>query len=208
MFTGIITDVGRLARVVDRDDGRQLRIRTAYDTAGLDHGASVACDGVCLTVTDRGQDTEGNWFDAFAGLETLAVTTLGAWNEGHRINLERALRVGDELGGHMVLGHVDGVATLVERTETSDQITLTFEMPVAVAPFVAKKGSIALNGTSLTVNSVTGSRFSVHLIPHTVAVTAWGDYAVGDRLNLEVDPMARYAARLLETAGELGTSAN
>jgi riboflavin synthase len=205
MFTGIVTDVGRLSRITDRDDGRQLRIATAYDVAAMPLGASVACDGVCLTVTAHGSNEAGSWFEVFAGLETLAVTNVATWTEGRRINLERALRVGDELGGHMVLGHVDGTAILTERTETSEQVTLSFEMPTSVAPFVAKKGSIALNGTSLTVNAVTGNRFSVHLIPHTVAVTAWGDYSVGERLNIEVDPMARYAARLLETVGGLRT---
>ncbi|HYI04243.1 MAG TPA: riboflavin synthase [Reyranella sp.] len=205
MFTGIVTDVGRLSRVADGDDGRLLRVATTYDVEAMPLGASVACDGVCLTVTAHGLDEAGGWFEVFAGVETMAVTNVATWTEGRRINLERALRVGDELGGHMVLGHVDGTAILTERTETSEQVTLTFEMPASVAPFVAKKGSISLNGTSLTVNAVTGNRFSVHLIPHTVAVTAWGDYAVGERLNIEVDPMARYAARLLETVGGLRT---
>jgi len=205
MFTGLISDVGRLLRVAIRDDGRELRILTAYDPQSIALGASITCDGVCLTATDRGTDEAGNWFEAFAGVETLAVTTLGGWRAGRRINLERSLKLGDELGGHIVSGHVDGTALLVSRVETSQQLTLTFEMPDSVAPFVARKGSVALNGTSLTVNSVDRNRFSVHLIPHTLAVTAWGDYAVGERINIEVDPMARYAARLLETTGELRT---
>jgi riboflavin synthase len=193
MFTGLISDVGRLLRVAIRDDGRELRILTAYDPQSIALGASITCDGVCLTATDRGTDEAGNWFEAFAGVETLAVTTLGGWRAGRRINLERSLKLGDELGGHIVSGHVDGTALLVSRVETSQQLTLTFEMPDSVAPFVARKGSVDRN------------RFSVHLIPHTLAVTAWGDYAVGERINIEVDPMARYAARLLETTGELRT---
>jgi riboflavin synthase len=201
MFTGIVTDVGRLLAAVDGNDGRALRIGTAYDPATIALGASIAHDGICLTVTDRGGDAGGNWFEVFAARETLAVTDVGAWRIGRRINLERALKVGDELGGHIVLGHVDGLATIVGKEPAGDQLTLTFEVPEALAPFIARKGGVALNGTSLTVNAVAANRFSVHLIPYTVALTSWSDYGVGDRVNIEVDQMARYAARLLETAG-------
>jgi riboflavin synthase len=202
LFTGIVTDVGRLVSATDRNDGRQLRVCTAYDPATIDLGASITLDGICLTVTDRGAEAGQNWFEVFAALETLAVTEVGRWRPGRRLNLERALKVGDELGGHIVSGHVDGMATIVGRQQTGDQLTLTFEVPGDLAPFIARKGSVALNGTSLTVNSVERNRFSVHLIPYTVAVTSWADYGVGDRVNIEVDPMARYAARLMETLGE------
>lgn len=200
MFTGIVTDVGRLAAVTDRNDGRLMRIATKYEPEGIDLGASITVDGICLTVTERGRDETGggNWFEAFAALETLDVTDVGKWQVGRRVNLERSLRIGDELGGHIVQGHVDGVGTIVGKDATGDQIAFTIEVGDEIAPFVAKKGSIALNGTSLTVNEVEGNRFSVHLIPFTVEQTSWGDYGVGDRVNVEVDPMARYAARLME----------
>lgn len=201
MFTGIITDIGRLLAVDDRNDGRILRIGTVYAPDGIDLGASIMCDGICLTVTDKGQEGDQNWFEAFAALETLEVTRVGQWQRGRRLNLERSLKVGDELGGHIVSGHVDGLATIVDRRDVGDQTTFTFRAPADLAPFIAKKGGVALNGTSLTVNTVDGDRFSVHLIPHTLAVTNWADYQVGDAVNLEVDMMARYAARLLETSG-------
>ena len=203
MVTGIVSDVGRLLEVEDRNDGRRLRVGTRYDPATIDLGASITVDGICLTVTDRGGDMQGNWFDVFAALETLGVTEVGAWRQGRRVNLERSLKVGDELGGHIVSGHIDGIAIIVGREATAEQITLTFETAPEIARFIAKKGSVALNGTSLTVNDVAGNRFSVHLIPYTVEVTSWGDYAVGDHVNVEVDTMARYAARLIETAGSL-----
>lgn len=202
MFTGIVTDVGRLIAATDRNDGRVLRVATSYDPATIDLGASITVDGICLTVTDRGPGDGANWFEAFAALETLGVTDVGKWREGRRVNLERSLKVGDELGGHIVSGHVDGLAEIVGKEVTGDQVTLTFAAPEDLAPFIARKGSVALNGTSLTVNAVEGNRFSVHLIPYTVQVTSWGDYEVGDKVNLEVDPMARYAARLMETLGE------
>jgi riboflavin synthase len=201
MFTGIVTDVGRLLEAVDGNDGRRLRIGTAYEPQTIALGASIALDGICLTVTARDAGAGGNWFEVFAARETLAVTEIGGWRAGRRINLERALKVGDELGGHIVLGHVDGLATIVAREPTAEQIAFTFEVPAELAPFVAKKGGVALNGTSLTVNAVAGNRFSVHLIPYTVALTTWSDYGVGDRVNIEVDQMARYAARLLEAGG-------
>jgi riboflavin synthase len=198
MFTGIVTDVGRLLKAEDRNDGRLLRIGTAYDPATIDLGASITVDGICLTVTGRGAG-QGNWFEAFAALETVDVTDVGRWREGRRVNLERSLKIGDELGGHIVSGHIDGLAEIVGKETAGSQITFTFLVSDDIAPFIAKKGSVALNGTSLTVNSVDGNRFSVHLIPYTVAVTTWGDYGVGDRVNIEVDPVARYAARLFET---------
>lgn len=200
MFTGIVTDVGRLLEAEDRNDGRRLRVGTTYAPATIELGASITVDGICLTVTDKGSDPAGNWFDAFAALETLAVTEVGQWRRGRRINLERSLKIGDELGGHIVSGHIDGIARIVGKQSIGEQITFTFEVDPEIARFVAKKGSVALNGTSLTVNSVDGNRFSVHLIPYTVEVTAWGDYGVDDHVNIEVDPMARYAARLTESA--------
>lgn len=202
MFTGIVTDVGRLLAAEDRNAGRRLRVATVYEVESIDLGASIALDGICLTVTETGRDAQGQgWFDVFAAKETLAVTDVGRWALGRRINLERALRIGDELGGHIVQGHVDAMAVLVGKEPTAEQLTLTIEVPPPVAPFIARKGSVALNGTSLTVNGVEGNRFTVHLIPYTVALTSWGDYEVGDRITVEVDQMARYAARLLETTG-------
>lgn len=202
MFTGIITDIGTLLAVEDRNDGRRLRIGTRYEPQTIDLGASIMCEGICLTVTERGSEDGQNWFDVFAARETLDVTRVGGWVEGRRINLERSLKVGDELGGHIVSGHVDGLAIIVERKDIGDQITFTFEVPDEISRFIAKKGGVALNGTSLTVNWVDGDRFSVHLIPHTLSATNWPDYDVGDAVNLEVDLMARYAARLLDTRQE------
>ena len=193
MFTGIITDVGRIARIERRGDLR-ARIACGYDMGGVDMGASIACDGVCLTVVAKGAD----WFEVDASAETLSKTTLGDWAEGRRLNLERALRVGDELGGHIVSGHVDGVAELVAMAPEGDSLRLTFRAPQALARFIAPKGSVALNGTSLTVNEVAGCEFGVNLIPHTREVTTWGDAAPGDRVNLEIDTLARYVARLAE----------
>ena len=201
MFTGIITDIGTLLAVEDRNDGRRLRIGTRYDPQTIDIGASIMCEGICLTVTDTGMDRE-NWFDVFAARETLDVTRVGEWTTGRRINLERSLKIGDELGGHIVSGHVDGLATIIARKDIGDQITFTLEAPAELARFIAKKGGVALNGTSLTVNQVDGNRFSVHLIPHTLSATNWPDYHEGDAVNLEVDLMARYAARLIETRQE------
>lgn len=198
MFTGIITDIGTLIEVDERNDGRRLRIATRYAPDGIDLGASIMCEGVCLTVTDKGETGGNNWFDVFTARETLDVTRLGSWQVGRRINLERSLKAGDELGGHIVSGHVDGLATIVERKDIGDQTTYVLEAPRELAQFIAKKGSVALNGTSLTVNWVDGNRFSVHLIPHTLSATNWPDYQQGDSVNLEVDQMARYAARLLD----------
>lgn len=195
MFTGIITDIGTIADL--RQDGDlRARIRTAYDTKGIDIGASIACDGVCLTVVALG----GNWFDVDISAETVGVTTVGDWTTGSPVNLERALRVGDELGGHIVSGHVDGVAVITAMRREGDSLRLTFRAPDQLAKFIAPKGSVALNGTSLTVNEVNGAEFGVNLIPHTQEVTTWGRAAEGQRVNLEVDTMARYVARLQEWA--------
>ncbi|MEX0627899.1 MAG: riboflavin synthase [Cucumibacter sp.] len=206
MFTGIVTDIGTLRDLKIADDGRELTIECVYDPETIPLGASIACDGVCLTVTARGTKARRHWFGVFAGLETLAVTTVTSWTKGKRLNLERSLRAGDELGGHIVQGHVDAVATVVGRESTGDQLRIDLEAPADVMPFIARKGAIALNGTSLTVNSVESNVFSVHLIPHTLSVTNWADIAVGDKVNLEVDPMARYAARLIESLPNLDRS--
>lgn len=203
MFTGIITDIGRVAAVELRGDMR-ARIATGYDMAGVDLGASIACDGVCLTVVDKGRDDAGDgqagWFDVDISAETLSRTNIGAngWAVGQRLNLERALRVGDELGGHIVSGHVDGVATIEAARVEGDSLRLTLRAPATLARFIAPKGSVALNGTSLTVNEVEGDRFGVNLIPHTRQVTTWGGAKAGDAVNLEIDTLARYVARLAE----------
>ena len=193
MFTGIVTDIGAV-RALERRGDLRARIGTRYDTAGIDIGASIACSGVCLTVVDLGED----WFDVEISAETLDKTTLGTWREGSRINLERALKVGDELGGHIVSGHVDGLAVSVEMRPEGDSVRYTFDAPESLARFIAPKGSVTLDGTSLTVNEVDGSRFGVNLIPHTQEVTTWGASKVGDNVNLEIDTLARYVARLAE----------
>lgn len=196
MFTGIVTDVGRIIDTRVTGDLR-ARIATRYDVAGIDIGASIACDGVCLTVVALGSEPE-NWFDVEISAETVSKTNLRGWLPGKRVNLERALKVGDELGGHIVSGHVDGVAEVVRVVPEGGSVRVTFRAPEALAKFIAPKGSVALNGTSLTVNEVSGAEFGVNLIPHTREVTTWGEVAVGDRVNLEVDTMARYVARLRE----------
>jgi len=191
MFTGIITDIGRIRTLENRGDLR-ARIETGYDTAGIEIGASIACDGVCLTAVALG----GDWFDVDISAETVSKTNIGDWREGGRINLERALKVGDELGGHIVSGHVDGVAEVVAMRDEGDSTRVTFRAPEDLARFIAPKGSVALNGTSLTVNEVAGRDFGVNLIPHTQEVTTWGLVKQGDRINLEIDTLARYVARL------------
>jgi riboflavin synthase len=195
MFTGLITDIGTVAALEPRGDLR-VRLRTGYDPASIELGASIACDGCCLTVVDRGAEGGAGWFAVDVSAESLDKTRLGDWREGTRVNLERSLRLGDEMGGHIVSGHVDGTARLVGLAEQGDSLRLTFEAPEALARFVAPKGSVALNGTSLTVNEVEGARFGVNLIPHTREVTTWGQAAEGDRVNLEIDMLARYVARL------------
>lgn len=193
MFTGIITDQGRIVELEQRGDLR-ARIATSYETAGIDIGASIACDGVCLTVVALG----GDWFDMEISAETVSKTNLGSWAEGRTVNLERALKVGDELGGHIVSGHVDGVAVITDIRDEGDSTRLTFETPRDLARFIAPKGSVALNGTSLTVNEVDGTSFGINLIPHTQKVTTWGRAKIGDKVNLEIDTLARYVARLAE----------
>ncbi|NAZ35986.1 riboflavin synthase [Rubellimicrobium sp. CFH 75288] len=196
MFTGIVTDLGEVIAVRPGGD-RRVRLATAYDPGTLALGASVACDGVCLTVVDRGADPRP-WFEVQVSAETLARTTLGEWVPGRRVNLERSLRVGDELGGHIVSGHVDGVAEVTETRPEGDSLRVVLRAPSALARFIAPKGSVALDGTSLTVNEVEGEAFGINLIPHTRAVTTWGEVRPGRRVNLEVDTMARYVARLRE----------
>jgi riboflavin synthase len=193
MFTGIVTDIGEILTLARQGDTR-ARIGTAYDPAGIAIGASIACDGVCLTVVAKG--AAPNWFEVEISAETISKTNLGGWAPGRRVNLERALRVGDELGGHIVSGHVDGVAEVVALAGEGDSLRVTFRAPEALARFIAPKGSVALNGTSLTVNEVRGREFGVNLIAHTRAVTTWGQVAVGDAVNLEIDTLARYVARL------------
>lgn len=193
MFTGIITDVGTVAGVEQRGDTR-FTIRTSYPTQSIEIGASIACHGCCLTVVGKGADS----FDVDVSAESLSKTTLGAWRAGTRINLERALRMGDEMGGHVVSGHVDGVATIVSITPEGDSKRFIFDAPRTLARFIAPKGSVTLDGTSLTVNEVLGTKFGVNIIPHTQAVTTWGQARAGDAVNIEIDMLARYVARLAE----------
>lgn len=196
MFTGIVTDMGEVIALEQKGDLR-ARIATAYDVAGIDIGASIACEGVCLTVVALGA-TPRNWFDVEISAETVSKTNIGGWRLGQRLNLERALKVGDELGGHIVSGHVDGVAEVMSCTPEGDSLRVTFRAPEPLAKFIAPKGSVALNGTSLTVNEVEGRDFGINFIPHTQKVTTWGSVKPGDMVNLEVDTMARYVARLRE----------
>jgi riboflavin synthase len=199
MFTGIVTDVGEVVAVEPRAEGlARLKIACAYDPDTIDIGASIACSGVCLTVVGRGRDGNRGWFAIDAAAETLRVTTVGGWRQGTRVNLERALKIGDELGGHIVAGHADGLALVLGREALTDMARFTFRAPAGLARFVAPKGSVALDGVSLTVNEVAGEAFSVLIIPHTLAVTTLAALGVGDSVNLEVDQMARYAARLME----------
>ncbi|WP_300031737.1 riboflavin synthase [uncultured Roseobacter sp.] len=193
MFTGIITDIGTVTQTRQEGDLR-ARIQTAYDTAGIDMGASIASDGVCLTVVALGPD----WYEVQISAETVSKTNLSTWSAGKRVNLERALRVGDELGGHIVSGHVDGVAEVVSVSEEGDSTRVVLRAPADLAKFIAPKGSVALNGTSLTVNAVDGCDFGINFIPHTKVATTWGDVKVGDQVNLEIDTLARYVARLSE----------
>jgi riboflavin synthase len=197
VFTGLITDVGR---VVSRDGGRFV-LACGYPAEGIAIGASIACDGCCLTavtVETRGTET---LFAVDVSNESLSRTTLGTWQAGRRVNLERALGLGAELGGHIVTGHVDGVATIISRTPDGASERFLLEAPKAIAKFVAEKGSVALDGTSLTVNEVAGLRFGINLIPHTLAVTSWGEKRPGEQVNIEVDLLARYVARLRQAEG-------
>lgn len=203
MFTGIVTDIGTVVSLKRLREGIGLRIETAYEPQTIDIGASIACGGVCLTVTALPEPgSNDRWFEVEAWEEALRVTTISQWRVGTRVNLERALKIGDELGGHIVSGHVDGTADILARDDEGDAVRFTLEAPRELARFIAPKGSIALDGTSLTVNKVSGTRFDVLLIHHSLSVTTWGERGVGDRVNLEIDTMARYAARLAEAARE------
>ncbi len=201
MFTGIVTDMGEVLDLEQRGDLR-ARIATAYPVDAIDLGASIACDGVCLTVIATGRDPRP-WFDVQISAETVSKTNIGGngWHIGKRLNLERALKVGDELGGHIVSGHVDGVAEILSATPEGDSTRFRFRAPDHLAGFIAPKGSVALNGTSLTVNEVEGAEFGINIIPHTKTVTTWGTAKAGDLVNLEIDTLARYVARLQEWAG-------
>jgi riboflavin synthase len=192
MFTGIITDIGKL---VERQGGR-MTIACSYDPATIAIGASIACDGCCLTVTRLDPDAGGCRFDVDVSNETLGHTTLGDWSKGRPVNLERAMALGDELGGHIVTGHVDAVAEIVARRPDGDSIRFQIDCPGDLAHLVAPKGSVALDGVSLTVNEVEGARFGVNIIPHTLSQTGWGTKQEGDHVNLEVDLLARYVARM------------
>jgi riboflavin synthase len=210
MFTGIVTDVGRVRRLRRAsgppggpaggpNGGIDLTIATAYDTAKIALGASIACSGVCLTVVA----VEPGAFSVQASAETLSCSTLGDWTEGTAVNLERALRIGDELGGHIVSGHVDGVARIIDRRPEGESVRFVIEVPAALMPFVAPKGSVALDGVSLTVNEVAADRFGVNIIPHTLSHTGFGEARPGQRMNIEIDPLARYVARLIGARPEL-----
>jgi len=199
MFTGIVTDIGEVLSVSPRaDDLHRLKIACRYPRASIVDGASIACSGICLTVVGAGEDNGRTWFAVDAAAETLRVTTAGSWRHGSRINLERPLKIGDELGGHLVSGHVDGVAELTAREELTDMARLIFRAPGPLARFIAPKGSVALDGISLTVNEAERDTFAVLIIPHTLQVTTLAALRVGDPVNLEVDQIARYTARLME----------
>jgi riboflavin synthase len=200
MFTGITTDVGEVIAAEPRAEGlRRLKVACGYARASIAIGASIAHSGVCLTVVETGEERGRTWYAADAAAETLRLTTAGAWKAGTRLNLERALKVGDELGGHIVAGHVDGIAELAAREDLTDMARLTLRAPRELMRFVATKGSVSLDGVSLTVNEVTAETFSVLIIPHTLSVTTLGAARPGTAMNLEIDLMARYAARLMET---------
>jgi riboflavin synthase len=198
VFTGIVSDIGTLVGVKDKRELRRLRISSRYPARSIAIGASIAIDGACLTAVAKGARGKGSWFEVEAGAETLARTTAGRWATGKKLNLERALKMGDELGGHLVTGHVDGVATLVAREDLGDMARLRFRAPKELARFIAPKGSVALDGISLTVNEVAGAEFKVFIIPHTLAATHWSGLKAGSEVNLEVDLVARYLVRLAE----------
>lgn len=193
MFTGIVTDRGTVRSIVRAGD-RRLEFATGFETASLTLGASVCCSGICLTVVDKGPD----WFAVSASQETVSRTTIGGWREATPVNFERALKVGDELGGHLVWGHVDGIGTIVAVEDDGESRRFTFSAPHELMRFIASKGSVAVDGVSLTVNGVADNRFAINVIPHTLAVTTLGQAREGDQVNLEIDMVARYVARLLE----------
>jgi riboflavin synthase len=199
MFTGIITDLGTVQLIAKRGD-TTIKIATAYDPAAIAIGASIACSGPCLTVVGKGGREGDAWFSVEASAETLSKTTLGSWTVGTRVNLERSLKVGEEIGGHIVSGHVDGVGDVLSVEPEGDSTRVRIRAPKQLAKFIAAKGSIALDGTSLTVNEVDGATFGVNIIPHTAKVTTWGAVKAGDKVNIEIDMLARYLARLKEFA--------
>lgn len=205
MFTGIINDVGEITELTQRGDTRFV-ISCGYDVAEIKIGASIACSGICLTVVDKGADggKRGNWFAVEASAETLSLSTASDWAPGDKLNLERALKLGDELGGHMVLGHVDGIATIRSMTPEGSSKRFVFDAPADLMGFIAAKGSVTLDGVSLTVNEVGENIFAVNLIPHTLATTGWGQAEAGVRVNLEIDVLARYVARLRSVEGLKG----
>ena len=200
MFTGLVADIGSIEKVEQLDQGRLFRVATKLDLGAMQLGASVSHAGVCLTVTSKGD----HWIESEAWNEALKLTTLGSLHTGDKINLEPSLKMGDELGGHLVSGHVDGTLQIIDHSKEGEAVRFTLEAPTDLAKFIAPKGSVALDGTSLTVNGVEENRFDVLLIRHTLEVTTWGDRKAGDRVNLEIDQMARYAARLLEFSAPQG----
>jgi riboflavin synthase len=200
MFTGLVTDIGEVRSVKPSANNlSRITIHCSYPRAELTQGASIACSGVCLTLVDAGEEDGRTWFAVDAAAETLSVTTVGRWRHGSRVNLERSLKLGDELGGHLVAGHVDGLARVVVREDMTDMARFDLRVPAPLARFIAPKGSVALDGVSLTVNAIEGDVFSVLIIPHTLQVTTFGTFALNDDVNLEIDTMARYAARLMDT---------
>ena len=192
MFTGIVTDIGTV-RAIEQAGDTRIEIKTSYDTDNIDVGASIACSGPCLTVIDKGS----GWFAVEASTETLKKTAIGDWKVGTSVNLERAMRIGDELGGHIVSGHVDAVVQIVEVVPEGNSKRFTFETTVDMVPYIATKGSVSLDGVSLTINEVDGTKFGVNIISHTQEVTSFGDRKAGDRVNMEIDTIARYVARLM-----------
>ncbi len=200
MFTGIVTDVGEIVAIENRGQLNRVRVATSYDPDSIALGASIACGGPCLTAVATGGGGNRGWFDVDVGAETLARTTAGDWRVGTRVNTERSLKIGDEIGGHLVSGHIDGVARVLKRDDFDGMSRFEIEAPRELARFIAEKGSVCLDGTSLTVNSVAGDVFTILLIPHTLEATTWRERRAGDRLNIEIDQMARYAARLSEAA--------
>jgi riboflavin synthase len=197
MFTGIVSDIGTVRQIEHGNGGTVLTIATAYEMDAIPLGASIGCAGVCLTVTSKAPGA----FTAEASIETLGCSTLGDWRAGRRLNLEQAAKLGDELGGHLVLGHVDGVAVVMDRRPDGDSVRFTFEAPTELAGYIAPKGSVALDGVSLTVNEVEGAVFGVNIIPHTISHTTFDDAKPGTRMNLEIDLIARYLGRLLDARG-------
>lgn len=199
MFTGIITDIGTIAKLNQAGD-LQARINTAFDVDSIDIGASIACNGVCLTVVTKGCENNQNWFDVQISAESISITNISkgrkAWSIGQKVNLERALKMGDELGGHIVSGHVDGIAVIADIKISGDSTVVDFHIPSDLSKFIAQKGSVTLDGTSLTVNDVSADTFKVNLISHTKDNTTWNDIKIGDKINLEIDTLARYVARL------------